>query len=303
MMVFSWARLGYILIQYTDSGRVILHKRMEMGNERSETELRYFKKLFGKRDRVDTSDARYAALCLEAMKKPQGMGLYMRRFTGNPLVFRVLAAGIGAFGGAAVAVAMAHGAALQGVLIVLGFLLGGLSGWYIQQAGAGILLYNGYLLKVSLIHAGVWLLLSMVSDAAQVGLWMIGSLLAAGLMLAWGGRKTPTGRLAQMQTVGFAWYLRSVKKAELIRICRNDPDYFFRLAPYALALGREKVFAHRFPWVRMDRCPYLTTGVDGNMTALQWCALMRKAADAMDARARHLPIEKLIRLIRGILKN
>ena len=38
--------------------RVILHKRMEMGNECSDIELRYFKKLFSKRDRVDTSDAR-----------------------------------------------------------------------------------------------------------------------------------------------------------------------------------------------------------------------------------------------------
>lgn len=302
MMVFSWAEKGYVLIQVKGQ-RVILHKRMEMGNECTDMELRYFKKLFSKRDRVDTSDARYAALCLEAAKKPQGMGIYMRRFNGNPVIFRVLAAGIGAFGGGAVAVAMAHGAALQGLLILLFFLLGGLSGWYIQQVGAGILLRNTYLLKVSLIHAAAWLLLSTVSDAAQVGLTMILLLTVAGLLLAWGGRKTPAGRLAQMQTLGFARYLRSVKKADLIRICRNDPDYFFRLAPYALALGREKVFAKRFPGFRMDRCPYLTTGVDGNMTALQWCVLMRRAAEGMDARARRLPMEKLIRRIRRIIKN
>ena len=34
MMVFHWAQLGYILIQL-DNRRVILHKRMDMGNERS----------------------------------------------------------------------------------------------------------------------------------------------------------------------------------------------------------------------------------------------------------------------------
>ena len=35
MMVLSWAQLGYLLITMDESGRVFLHKRMEMGNERS----------------------------------------------------------------------------------------------------------------------------------------------------------------------------------------------------------------------------------------------------------------------------
>ena len=35
MMVFSWAQLGYLVIHLDDNGRVMLHKRMDMGNERS----------------------------------------------------------------------------------------------------------------------------------------------------------------------------------------------------------------------------------------------------------------------------
>lgn len=53
MMVLSWAQLGYILIHLDDHGRVMLHKRMEMGNERSAFENKCFRSLFGKRRMVD----------------------------------------------------------------------------------------------------------------------------------------------------------------------------------------------------------------------------------------------------------
>ena len=102
---------------------------------------------------------------------------------------------------------------------------------------------------------------------------------------------------------GFARYLRTANKGQLAHICTSDPDYFFRLAPYALALGLETSFAKRFGGLRLDRCPYLTTGMDGHMTALQWSALMRRAVDSMNDRANRLPLEKTIRLIRNITRG
>lgn len=302
MMVLSWAQLGYVLI-HIKGQRVILHRRMDMGNERSEEEVRWFRKVFGKRDRVDTTDFRYAQLCRMAAKKPEGISGLFRRFNGNPKIFRGIAGLIGLFGGMAIAVAMADGAALQGFLLVLLGALGAVSGWYIQLFGAGFFLRAQRLLKLSLGLCGAWLLLGLISGAADIALWMDVALLVAGLLLSWGGRRTTLGRLTQMQTRGFARYLQSVSKAELMRICKNDPDYFFRLAPYALALGREKTFAKRFGQLRLDRCPYLTTGMDGHMTVLQWAALMRKAATLMDSRANRLPIEKTIRMIRTITRG
>lgn len=302
MMVLSWAQLGYVLI-HVKGQRVILHRRMEMGNERSEIEVRWFRKLFGKRDRVDTTDFRYAQLCRAAAKTSADNGDLFRRFNGNPKIFRGIAGLIGLVGGMGIAVAMADGAALQGVLLVLFGALGAVSGWYIQLFGAGFLLRNQRLLKHSLGLCAVCLLLGLISGAANVALLMDGALLVAGMLLAWGGRCTPMGRLAQMQTRGFARYLQRVSSGELLRICRNEPDYFFRMAPYALALGREKTFAKRFGQLRLERCPYLTTGMDGNMTVLQWAALMRKAVTLMDDRANRLPLEKTIRMIRTITRG
>ena len=78
--------------------------------------------------------------------------------------------------------------------------------------------------------------------------------------------------------------------------------YFFRLAPGALALGREKLFAKRFGELRLESCPYLTSGMDGHMTALQWSVFMRKTLELMNQRADRLPLEKLMRILATIKK-
>jgi len=301
MMILSWAQLGYILI-HVKGKRVILHKRMEMGNERSELEVRYFRKLFSKANRVDTWEARYAQLCLTAEKSTEGNRELLKSWSGNPKIFRGLAAGIGLFGGISMAVALAEGAALQGVLMVLFGALGLWSGWRLTDWGVALFLLHRDKLKKCMIHSAFWLLLSLLAGAVELALWMVGGLLIAGILLAWGGRRTSAGRLAQMQTVGFARYLRTVREAQLRRICSSDPEYFFRLAPAAFALGLEKTFAKHFGGMRLERCPYLTTGMDGHMTALQWASLMRRAVDGMNSRRNRLGAEKTIRLIRSIIK-
>jgi len=302
MMVLSWAQMGYILI-HVKGKRVILHRRMDMGNERSESEVRWFKKIFGKHDRVDTTQFRFAQLCRMAAKQPAGVAGLMRRFNGDSRIFRGIAGLIGLFGGMCIAVAMADGAALQGLLLVLFGALGAVSGWYIQLFGAGIFLRSARLLKWSLGICGIWLLLGLMCDAVRPVLIMDGALLLAGILLAWGGRRTPLGRMIQMRTCGFAHYLQRVSNGEVLRICNSDPDYFFRLAPYALALGREKTFAKRFGQLRLERCPYLTTGMDGHMTVLQWAVLMRKAVTLMEGRANRLWVEKTVRLIRNVTRR
>ena len=63
LLVVHWAQLGYLRIQVDDNGRVLLHKRMEMGNERSRFENRCYRSLFGHRRIVDGTGYHYAHLC------------------------------------------------------------------------------------------------------------------------------------------------------------------------------------------------------------------------------------------------
>ena len=302
MMVMQWAQLGYILI-HVKGKKVILYKRMEMGNERSDTELKYFRKLFAKRDRVDTSDARYAHLYGMAAKKPEGISELLRRFNGNPAVFRGIASAMGMFGGISMAIALANGAALQGLLMVVMGALGLRSGWKMQAIGNGIFLRDRENIKTFLIHGSVWVIVGVLGNALNLAIFMVGGLLVAGVLLAWGGRRTQLGRQMQMQTLGFSRYVRTVEQIQLRRRHSTDPEYFFAMAPVVLALGLEKRFAKGFGEIRLDRCPYLTTGMDGHMTAMQWASLMRRAVNTMNARAKGMPVEKTVRLIRSMIRR
>lgn len=302
MMILSWAELGYVLI-HVKGNRVLLYRRMDMGNERSDTERYYFKKMFAKRDRVDTTDLRYAKLVQAAAKTPSGTKEHFKRFNADPRIFRAIASGIGLFAGANIAITMADGAALQGVLMVLFGILGFISGWFIQLLGAGALLRDRKDLTVGLALSCIWIVLGMLAGATGIAITMVVLLAVAGLLLAWGGRRTHIGRQDQLHVLGFAWYLVRKKKPEIYRISKNDPDYFFRMAPYALALGLEKDFAKSFGLMRLDQCHYLTTGMDGNMTALQWSALMRRAVEKMNDRANRLPLERLLGALESFIRR
>ena len=82
LMVLSWAQMGYVLIQPDDNGRVLLHKRMDMGNERSKLENQYFRALFGKRSIVDATGYHYARLCGKASQTKPGMREIYSRSSG-----------------------------------------------------------------------------------------------------------------------------------------------------------------------------------------------------------------------------
>ncbi len=303
LMVLSWAQLGYIMIQTDRHKRVILHKQMEMGNERSEFEQRCFHKLFGKRSSVDTSGMQYATLLRMTANRADGMKEQFRPHTGSHRVMRAIASGIGLFGGACLAVALAGGAALQVLLIAVLGIIGGISGWFMQDFGAAVLLLHRQKAIRSLLLSGAWLLLSLIAGAFSVGLQMVSLLLIAGILLAWGGRRTPLGRQTLAQVQGLKRYLRTADKAQLQRICESDPDYFFRLAPSALALGLDKSFARRFGSKRLDRCPYLTAGTDSQLTAMQWSNLLRRTLDTMNDRAEKLPLEKFFGILHSIIKR
>jgi len=300
--VLSWARLGYVTVQPDRRGRVLIHKRMEMGNERKDAERRLFATLFGKKNTVDTGSAFYANLVLSMAKKPMGLQEQLHRRSGNPKVFRGLAAGIGLFGGVCMAIAMSGGALLQGLLILVLGVLGGISGWYIQLWCSSMILGRSTRLAGCLTVASIWLLLALAAGVFPVGLWMVLGLLLAGVLLAWGGRRTFQGKQAVAQMLGLRRHLRSVDKETLQRLCENDPYYFFSMAPCAMALGQGKVFARRFGKLRLESCPYLVVNTEAKKTAVEWLQLLQRTEASMNARARQLPWEQLLGLLRSFRK-
>lgn len=294
MMVMSWAQLGYILIHLQGSGRVVLHKRMEMGNERGAFEVRVFRSLFGKKRSVDGSGYHYARLCRKVAASRGSLQDLFRRNSGNPLVFRGLAAAAGIFGGMGVAIGLAGNALLAILVILLLAILGGAAAWVIQDWIQGLHLRGRSTLYLAFGVGAVWICLGILAGETGMALGIVGFQLLAGLAWAYGGRRTPMGRQTASQILGLRAWLKNIPPEDLERIRRTEPDYFFSMAPCALALGVDASFARQFGRQRLNPCPWLTSGMDGHMTALEWSREMRRAADSLDEHQKRLPWEQLL---------
>ena len=302
MMVFTWAQLGYVLIQPDRRGKVLLHKRMDMGNERSDTEVRAFRNLFGSRQTIDATGSRYAALAASLASKPSGVQELYRKHSGNPRIFRVLLAGVGLCGGAGIGAVLGSGAALQWFLIIALGALGAFSGYIIPTWTD-----NGLFRNKKAVFGGIglslaWVVLALAAGCPNLGITMAVILLVWGIAYGWSGLRTELGKYTAGHLLGLRQYLKGRDKALLKRACEADPDYFFRMAPYAIALGVGKAFAHGVGREKLDRCPYLTSGMDGHMNAAQWNEKLTQTAAIMDARMENRHIEKLLRIIQSITK-
>ncbi len=295
MMVLSWAQMGYILIHCDKHGRVMLHKRMEMGNERSGYEQKIFRTLFGKASQVNGTSMAYARLVHKvASLKPENRGYYLRR-SGSTMIFRLLLALVGALGGIALGIALGGDRAWLGILLAVFLAVFGFaSSFMMQDFIRGLHLRRRMYLFIGLGLAAFWLLLGKWAAEPIVGVWLVGCQLLGGLAYGYGGMRSESGKNAMSLTLGLRRYFKSAPKPDLQRVSRQRPDYFFQMAPAAAALGVDAAFAKRFGTQRLPACPYLTTGMDGHMNARQWDKLLRRTIAALDAKALRLPIDRLL---------
>ena len=294
MMVISWAQMGYILIHLDDNGRVLLHKRMDMGNERSDFENRCFRTLFGRRSTVDGTGYHFARLARKAARTVPGAGNYYRRHTGNPNIFRALCACAGIFGGISMAAMFADDTAWQVVLSVFLAALGTVVSWLIQAGATTVHLRRSQNLILALGGSALWILLGLWAGEVGVSLLLVGVQWLCGLAAGYGGRRNEVGRQMLSDVLGLRRYLRTVPKEELQRIIQLNPEYYYDLAPYAMALGVDMAFARQMGNRKLPQCTYLTTGMDGHLTAREWNRLLRDAVSALDERQQRMKLDKLL---------
>lgn len=292
MMVFSWAQLGYLLIHMDDNGRVLLHKRMDMGNERNQFENKVFKALFGSRRVVDATGTQYARLCRKvAAIVPNERNMYKGN-SGNVRIFRGLACGSQIFCGICVAMNMTTVPALQVLLSVILVVIGAISAWLIQDVAYRTHLRGKVPVYIGMVCILLWILLGLLCGQVWIPLCCVLGQWLIGYFAAYGGRRSELGRHDSGQVLGLRRYLKKLPREDISRLLDNDPDYFFNMAPYALALGIINPYARTFGRRKLDQCPYLYTRVSGKRTAEDWGHLMADAADMMDAKSRRMQVEK-----------
>lgn len=291
-MVLSWAQMGYLHIQLDDRGRVWLHRKMEMGNERNPFEAKTSQTLFGRRDIIDGTGARYAAVAQKLKNLNPARKTMVSAKCGNMKIFRWLMCGVQAICGVCFAMNLTGIIAMQVILALVLCALGAVAGWMIQAGMYRIHLRWKMPVIVSLALAALWILLGIWAGQWVIGLIVSLVQLLAGLMAAYGGRRTDLGRQNAMMLLGLRRYYKTVEREELKRIQKIEPEYFFNQLPFALAMGVEMPFAKRFDKEKLPACPYFSCGVRQEMTAGEWARFLRETAEILDERQRRQELEK-----------
>ena len=292
MMVFSWAQLGYLYISQEESGRVLLHKRMDMGNERSTFENKIYKMLFSRRKVVDATGTGYARLVRQVQKiVPQERNMY-RRNSGNVKIFRALACVSQIFCGICVAMNMTGVLALGILMSIILTPFSMVTAWLIQDVAYRTHLRGKVPVLIGFVCILLWILLGIfcgqvwIPLGCSLGQWLYGYL------AAYGGRRSELGRHDAGQVLGLRRYVKRLPKEDISRFLRNDPDYYFNYAPYALAMGVINPYSRAFGQRKLDPCPYLLIKDPGKLTAQDWGHILADTADLMDHKARRMQVEK-----------
>lgn len=293
LMVIHWAQLGYLIIHLDDNGRVILHKKMNMGNERSAFERRCFKNLFGKKQMTDATGYRYARLYEATARASRRFSAGYRKGSGNPLLLRILATAVGMFAGIAMGDLVSTSPAWRIIWMLLLGILCTAASWQIQKGMFCLRhpdktdLFYAAVFAVAVLGSGI-----VIKNAFVYGLTAIVWSALAGIMGAWGGRRTENGTRTYSDLTGLRRYMKKVTKTELLRILRSNPDYFYELIPFAYALGVDRKFAKQFASLRIPACTWLVTGMTPPRTPAEWIPLLREAVQAMDSLAKRPVWEK-----------
>ena len=296
MMVFTWAQLGYVQIHQEEKGRVLIQKRMDMGNERSPYENKIFNGLFGNRRVVDATGNNYAKYCNQVAEQISSERNMYRFNSGNMKLFRWICCASHVFCGICVAMNMASNVTLQTVMAIILGIFAAFSAWMIQGIAYRTHLRGKTKVYMGLVCGLIWILLGILCGQPWVPLGSVLAQWVFGFFAAYGGRRSDLGRRDANLVLGFRRYVKHVPNGDVSRLLQNDPDYFFNLAPYALALGVIHPFSKAFVRRKFDQCPYLVTPVYGKRTAQEWARILVDTADRMDAKSRRMMVEKYLNI-------
>lgn len=281
LMAFSWAQLGYVTMRVDRRGRVFIYKQMDMGNERSTFEQKCFYQMFSRRDVVDTGASYYQRMCQTVSVQRSAKELFRTKNRLSIKIFRFLLAAAGLFSGACFGIILGNMLDYGWFFMLILAAVGLVCSWQIQFWPEGWLLHHHPRLWVAAVFSLLWLALGISVKQFPLSLGAVAIQVLGGFLASFGGRRTEDGRNAMGQILRLRRYFTKLTPAQVHQLSRNNPDVFFDLAPYALALGCDNALARRFGRERLPDCPYIQAADSRGLTAQQWSQLMRHMLSSM----------------------
>ena len=258
MLVMHWAALGYISVYVNKQGNVIFRKRVEMGNERRKTECRLFSDLFLQSDLCDGASLRYKQTAEKAMQilpRAWVRRLYSRE-SGNPVLMQALSCIVGAIALLFTMSVMLPQMPVRVLVLMLFFVLGGAANWLVGLVWRSWYLGRKVQFALSIAVGFALLLLGRFGGGLGTMILSIALALFTGRQTMHGGKRTEAGTQAISQALGFRRFLRQISENRVQMMLRDDPQYFYKNLPYAMAIGQGAAFAERFGEVQLDACDW-----------------------------------------------
>ncbi len=280
LTILSWAQAGYLTIHVNRDRAVILHKRMDMGNERSRREQRLFRGIFGKGTMTEVSSIRFQTLRAKAdRERPQVQKLFQGR--GIPALAKFFACLAGGLLWAIMGNGLLSAGVIRIVITVLTGLLGFVASWIMEDGFQSVFSWNKKPGLLALACAGAAVLLGIFSGRLLACVFVLLSQGIVVFLLVFGGKRSPAGRNAVQSILSFRKFLRRFGSKQVNRMIRMDPGYYYQVAPYALALGVDRPFAKVFSQVELPDCPWLITDEPQSGQSIQWHLLLRRVTESM----------------------
>lgn len=276
-LLAEWAALGYVELRLRKDGRVQIHALMPMGAERRGFERSFFARLFRQSDTVLAGSGAYRAASAAAARRAQ-LHWVRKVFdprSGAPAVLQALCALTGLFCG--LSAAAPHGL----VWLLLAVPLAPAASVFVQLGMAALLRRSGWKKILPGCAAAVLLAALAVLGGSLLLMLNLPVQVLCGLAIAWGGRRTAFGAELLDQLLGFRRSLLSMPPKQLRRHLQEDGQYFYRLLPYAWALGCGASLAARFGQQRLEPCDWLQTGHQAR-TASEFYARFAAAMAALE---------------------
>lgn len=284
MLVCHWASLGYLTIFCGKNGRVVLRRRVDMGNERRPAEVRLFAMLFSQSDVCEGASLLYkrtAEKADEVLRRYWTKKLYSSS-SGNPLIMRLLGVLAGALATAEAVSPLLPTGFVRWLLLVVVFALGGVLSAVIMHAPAAY--YQGKMPMVVLAALSALALLTLARFGSGVlaVLLVIACVLLIGVLSMHGGRRSAFGNELVAQALSYRRFLRRVTQKQLLARLAQDSQYFYKILPYAEAMGLGGALARTLAETELEPCDWYQEQKALPGTAAGFYARLREALELLE---------------------
>ncbi len=263
LMVLGWAADGYLREARMKGGRLLLTRLIPMGNERSAYEQETFAQLFAKKETVASGTNAWAAAQKRANKTARAYwyGRIFAEKPGRPGLLRGCAILLCGFAALSCADRVIPSMTLRPLLLALSALAGLLWGAALQYSLRRLPQRRRrqpiLILAVCLIAMIV--VIRLAGSGGILFLALLLSVLVAAL-LVFGPKRRRSGVDLLSDLLGWRRYLRTLTPETAQQLLTADPQYYYRTALYAEALGVGGKFSEAFEGLRLDECALFERG-------------------------------------------